>query len=235
MGALGGLGDWLLMLLCYGYIVGVILVSGRLGSLLHLSQRASRKFLHAMIGNFPFIIPFFREPIFPLLVAAPFIPVTFLATPYSPFRGLRERMEGLAHLTEEGHHMGLVLYAVSYTVLALLFASRPWIIAAGILPMAYGDSAAALVGESRGRRRYRLVNEKSLEGSAAMFAASFLSLMACVAFMSLLYPFGALEKAGAVLAVAVVVTLAEALSPAGLDNIAVPLLGALTFLALGGW
>jgi phytol kinase len=231
----GGLGDYLLMLLCYGYIVGVILVSGRLGAALKISHRASRKFLHAMIGNFPFIVPFFRGSIFPFLVAAPFIPVTFLATPYSPFQGLRERMNSLAHLTEEGHHMGLVLYAVSYTVLALLFASRPWIIAAGILPMAYGDSAAALVGESRGRRRFRVVNEKSVEGSAAMFAASFLSLMICVAFMSLIYPFSALDKVLPVLAVAAVVTVAEALSPAGLDNIAVPLLGALTFLTLGGW
>jgi phytol kinase len=235
MGALVGLGDWLLMLMCYGYIVGVILVSKRLGPMLHVSQRASRKFLHAMIGNFPFVIPFFRGHIFPVLVAAPFIPVTFLATPYSPVQGLRDRMEGLAHLTEEGHYMGLVLYAVSYTVLALLFVSRPWIIAAGILPMAYGDSVAALVGESRGRMRYRLVNEKSLEGSVAMFAASFLSLMACVAFMSFLYPFSALEKVWAVLAVAGVATVAETFSPAGLDNIAVPLLGALTFLGLGGW
>lgn len=49
----------LLVLLCYVYIVIVIFVSGKLDQLLHISRKASRKFLHAMIGNLPFVIPLF--------------------------------------------------------------------------------------------------------------------------------------------------------------------------------
>jgi len=159
----------LLVLLCYVYVLLVIVVSSRMDIVLHISRKASRKFLHAMIGNLPFIIPFFTANIYPVLVAAPFILVTFLASPYSPFKGISKKMKGLADITEEGHHFGLILYAFSYTLLALFFASKPYVIAAGILPMAYGDAAASIVGEKYGRRKYRLLADKSLEGSAAMF------------------------------------------------------------------
>jgi len=68
-----------------------------------------------MIGNLPFVIPFFTMRAAPFLVAAPFIIVTFVASPYSPFATLRGRLSGLSDLTEEGHHLGLILYAISYT------------------------------------------------------------------------------------------------------------------------
>lgn len=224
----------LLMLSCYIYVLLIIFISGRMDRLLSISQKASRKFLHMMIGNLPFVIPFFTSTIYPVLVAAPFILVTFLASPYSPFKKITESLKGLAELTEEGHHLGLVLYAVSYTLLALLFASKPYVIAAGILPMAYGDSAAAIVGEKYGRRRNKIVAEKSLEGTAAMFLASFLSLTLGLTFFSALYPFSVWEKILPALAAAAVAALVESVSPRGFDNLAVPAFSALTFLLLGG-
>ena len=224
----------LLMLLCYVYILFIIFVSSKMDKLLHISQKASRKFLHAMIGNLPFIIPFFTSNIYPVLVAAPFILVTFFASPYSPFKTVSKRLKGLADITEEGHHLGLVFYAISYTFLALLFASQPYVIAAGILPMAYGDSVAAMVGERYGRRRYKLVADKSLEGSAAMFFASFLSLTISLIFFSALYPFSVFEKTFPALAAATVATLVESFSPMGFDNLTVPAFSALAFLLSNG-
>jgi len=105
----------LLMILCYVYILFIIFVSSKMDRLLHVSRKASRKFLHMMIGNLPFVIPFFTSNIYPVLVAAPFILVTFFASPYSPFKNISKRLKGLADITEEGHHLGLVFYAVSYT------------------------------------------------------------------------------------------------------------------------
>lgn len=224
----------LLMLLCYVYILFIILISSRMNKLLHVSQRASRKFLHAMIGNLPLIIPFFTSNIYPVLVAAPFILVTFFASPYSPFKNISEKLKGLADITEEGHHLGLVFYAVSYTFLALFFASKPHVITAGILPMAYGDSAASLVGEKYGKRKYKFVADKSLEGSIAMFLASFFSLTISLIFFSLLYSFSVFEKIFPALAVATVATLVESLSPMGFDNLTVPAFSTLTFLLLDG-
>lgn len=153
-----------LMLLCYTYVVAVILVSNRFEEVAHVTRKTSRKFLHIMIGNLPFVIQFFTINSFPGLVAAPFIFLTFLASPYSPSKSAATRMRGLSDITEEGHHLGLVFYAVSYTCLAFMFPSRAYVIAAGILPMAYGDAAASVVGEKYGKRKYKLVAEKAWKG-----------------------------------------------------------------------
>jgi len=224
--------DLLLMLLCYAYVIVVIIISSKLPEALHVSQKTSRKFLHAMIGNLPFVIPFFTSNIYPALVAAPFILVTFLASPYSPFKN--SKFEGLANLTEEGHPLGLVLYATSYFLLALFFASEPYVMAAGILPMAYGDSAASLIGEKYGKRKYGPVAKKSLEGSTAMFCGSLLSLAISLIFFSKFYPLPFWNVVLATFAVVALTTLAESISPRGFDNLTVPILGALTFLVLVG-
>jgi len=46
----------LLMLICYVYILFIIFVSSKMHRLLRISQKASRKFLHVMIGNLSLII-----------------------------------------------------------------------------------------------------------------------------------------------------------------------------------
>jgi dolichol kinase len=223
-----------LMLLCYAYVLLLILVSGKMDKHLPISKKTSRKFLHIMIGNLPFVIPFFTSAFFPALVAAPFILVTFLASPYSPSKSIGTRMKGLADITEEGHQLGLVFYAISYTCLALIFASKPYVIAAGILPMAYGDAAASMVGERYGRAKYRLVAKKSLEGSAAMFLVSLAGLTAGLAFFSLFYPFSVIDKFSAALAAVTVATVVEGFSPMGFDNLTVPAFAVLTFVLYGG-
>jgi dolichol kinase len=168
---------------CYVYVVALILASPRLP----LPKKVSRKVLHSMIGNLPLIMPFFTSTS-TFLVAGPFIIVTLLATPYSPIK-LGEKMKGLSGLTEEGHSMGLVLYAVSYTGLAYLFGVRPYIVAAGILPMAYGDSLAAVFGEYYGRHKYKVFERKSIEGSIGMFLGSIVSLALAFLYFGFFYPF----------------------------------------------
>jgi dolichol kinase len=185
-----------------------------------------------MIGNLPLIIPFFTSIIYPVLIATTFIFLTFFTSPYSPFKSIRKRLKGLSDITEEGHHLGLVFYAVSYTLLAFFFAPKPYIIAAGVLPMAYGDSMASIVGERYGKRIYNPSSKKSLEGSATMFFASFFSFLAGLIYFSRFYSFSVLEKLLPALASVMVATLVEGLSPKGVDNLTVPVFSALTFLLL---
>ena len=222
------------MLACYGYIVALIMVSGKMNASGRVSKKTSRKLLHAMIGNLPLIMPFFTHSLFPFLVASPFILVTFLVSPYSPFPGLAEKFSGLADITEEGHHTGLVLYAISYSLLALLHGVQPYIVAAGIFPMAYGDSTAAIIGERYGIHRYTIFETKSLEGSLGMLIGSLVSLLAGMLYFSYLYGFSFSAQIVPCVAVTLVATLAEAVSPRSLDNLSVPLLGALTFMLMGG-
>ena len=49
------------MLRCYGYVGVVIFVSGKIDKILNISQKTARKFLHMMIGDLPFVIPFFSQ------------------------------------------------------------------------------------------------------------------------------------------------------------------------------
>jgi hypothetical protein len=46
----------LLILGCYLNVLAVIFVSGKLDKFLNIPSKTSRKFLHKMIGNLPFII-----------------------------------------------------------------------------------------------------------------------------------------------------------------------------------
>lgn len=224
--------DILRMLICYGYIFIMILISDRLNNIFNISKKSSRKFLHAMIGNLPFAIPFFEWPLSSAIIAAPFIIVTLLASPHSPSPYLREKLRRLSNLTEEGHSFGLILYSISYTLLAFLYPSKPYIIAAGVLPMAYGDSVAALIGKKYGKTM--IINEKTLEGFLAMSAASLITLILSLTYFSALYPFTINQKILPILATVIVVSFAELLSPRGYDNITVPILGAITFYAIDG-
>jgi phytol kinase len=227
-----------ILLICYAYVLLVISFSEKLNSFLGVSPKLARKFLHMMIGNLPLLIPFFTFNTFPMnfpfFVAAPFVLVTFLATPYSPLKSLSSKLKGLSELTEQGHQLGLVFYAISYTVLAIFFASRPYVIALGVLPMAYGDASASIFGEKYGRTRFRIFADKSLEGSTAMFVASFLSVSISLLFFSIFYSFALPIFLLAALGAVFVATVAEALTPLGFDNVTVPILSALTFLILSG-
>jgi len=216
------------MACCYAYIVALIVVSPRL----KLPGKVNRKVLHAMIGNLPLIMPFFTDNIYPFLVACPFILVTLLATSSSPIK-LGDKMKGLSSLTDEGHQWGLVLYAISYSALALIFGVKSYIVAAGIFPMAYGDSLAAIFGENWGKHKYRIFETKSFEGSLGMFLGSFVSLTLAFLYFGLLFPltFNSFVPA---FAIAALVTVVEGVCPRGLDNIAVPLVGAVTFLLITG-
>jgi len=226
-----------LLLICYAYVLLVIAASGKLDSF-GVSRKLARKFLHMMIGNLPFLIPFFTYNSFPMnfpfLVAAPFMLVTFLATPYSPLKGLGRKLRGLSGITEQGHQLGLVFYAFSYTILAFFFAAKPYVIAAGILPMAYGDASASIIGERYGRRRFHILADKSLVGSAAMFIMSFISVSVSLLFFHIFYSFALPSLLLAALGSACVATAAEVLTPLGFDNVTVPLLSALAFLLLSG-
>lgn len=233
------LSNLFLLVLCYAYIFAAILLSKKATKFFNISGSSSRKLLHALIGNLSFIIPFFtfnHFPFnFPFFVAFPFVFVTFFASSYSPSPIIREKLSGLVGISEGGHDLGLFYYSLSYTLLAGFFANQPYVVAAGILPLAYGDASAAIIGEKFGKKRYHVFGLKSLEGSTAMFLVSFISLEVGILFFSQFYSLPILFLTPVLLGVALASAFVEAVSPSGLDNIMVPILGALIFyLASGG-
>jgi len=226
--------DVVLVLLSYTYIISIILFLTQVKRMGRIDGSTSRKVLHIMIGNLVFLIPFFSSSVSTVAVAAPFIVVTLLASPLSPFKVPDRRLEELVSLTEEGHGLGLVFYAVSYTVLAVYFTGQPHVIAAGILPMAYGDSLASIVGRRYGGAFLPRVGEKSLEGSIAMLVGSFVSLTCATTFFRVVSPARLGDPLSASLLVSLLASFVESVSPGGYDNILVPLPCALAFRWLMG-
>jgi len=225
----------LLLILCYLYIVGIIVIAVRIDH--KFPKNLKRKFLHIMIGNFVYIIPFFTFTTFPanfpFFVASPFILLTLSASPASPFN-LKNKISGLADIATGGHQFGLVLYAISYTILAFFFSAKPYVMIAGILPMAFGDAAASLIGQKMGRHQFNIFSRKSIEGTTAMFTITFVSVTLSLLLFSYLCPFSTSILLLASLGVAALATGIEALTPKGLDNLTVPLISSLAFLLLIG-
>ena len=182
----------------------------------------SRKFLHIMTGNIAFILPLFEtREIMAFVAAGPFILFTFLMSPYSPIKSMRGKT------SEAGHGLGLVYYAITWTVLAYAFFDHREIIAMGILAMSYGDGLASLTGIKYGKRKYCVFKDtKSYVGSIAMFVCTFLLLVIALLFYA--EPVTT-RVAVYLLCMAGVATIVEGITPLGLDNLSVPFVAAMMY------
>ena len=199
--------DILGLLFVYVYVAILLLISEKV---LNKYPQFSRKFLHIMVGNILFILPLFNTWwVITFLAAAPFIPLTYLMSPYSPIKSVRGK------ISMSGHGLGLVYYAISWTILALLFFNKPWIIAVGIAAMSYGDGMASLIGQKFGERKYNVFGDtKTYEGSAAMFITLIITLGGVLIYYGVLPPNYLI-----IVFVAFIATLLEGITPKGLDNL----------------
>lgn len=189
----------------YFYVVILILISEKV---LNKYPRFSRKFLHIMVGNVLFILPIFDTAwVMTFLAAAPFIPLTFLMSPHSPLH-IKDK------ISTSGHGLGLVYYAISWTILAFFFFNQPWVIAVGIAAMSYGDGVASLIGERYGKTKYNIFgDEKSIEGSMAMFLVLIITLGVVLKYYAIPINYPIL------ILVSLVATIFEGITPKGLDNL----------------
>ena len=207
------------VLLVYVYVAILLLITEKL---LNKHPTVSRKILHIMTGNIAFLLPIFQtREVMAFFAAGPFILFTFLMSPHSPIKSIKGKT------SEAGHGMGLVYYAIAWTVLAYVFFDHTEIIAVGILAMSYGDGLASLLGVKFGKRKYRIwQNEKSYIGSASVFFFTFITTIIALWFYEILItPYILLVLAF----IALVVVIVEALTPKGLDNLSVPFIAAFLY------
>lgn len=229
--------------LVYAYVGLVIFAVERLWR----GDRATgRKILHISIGNVVFLLWLPTSPWTGLAVAGSFVVFSLLITPRalallrdalgrSGGGRLREacrravgRLSSIS-VSGAGNEFGLVYYCIAFTVLAFAFFDRPVVVAAGILPLAYGDGMGAVVGLRYGAHGYRLIDRKSVEGSLAVFAASAVAVLAGLAFYGVPW----LQAVALAAVIGAVSALVEAAAPWGLDNLAIPACAAAAFLLLG--
>jgi len=229
-------GDVVGLLAVYAYVSIIVLLAAILKA--RGAGDLHRKIIHIAIGNIVFFWWVFDTRwVMAFLAAAPFIPLLILVSPYSPVRRLRNSF--LGQTTGESHGLGLVFYAISWTILAFLFFEERMLASIGIVAMSYGDGFGGMVGKRYGKRRIWL--GKSLEGTLGVFVATAVSCLVVFQFYALLFQAGAfgshyLELGTAVAASLLVggfVAVAELLTPGGIDNLVIPLSSSALLILLG--
>jgi len=198
--------------LVYIYVAILLIVTEKF---LEKYPEVSRKFLHIMVGNIAFLLPIFatRE-VMAFVAAAPFILLTFLMSPHTPIKSLRGKTSAA------GHGMGLVYYAITWTILAYLFFDDMVVIAIGIFAMSFGDGFASIIGIKYGKRKYSILgDQKSYMGSIAMLAFTFIMMIVALLFYEITIT---INISITLLFIAFVAAVVEGLTPKGLDNLTVP-------------
>jgi phytol kinase len=223
------------LLLVYAYIGAVVLIASKSAYLKRTSMH--RKFIHIMIGNIVlFWWVFDNAWAMALLAAAPFILVCYLFSKEGsrtdePHSKVEKEIKGsiLAEASINGHKMGLVFYAISWTLLAYFFFDNLMIASIGIVCMAYGDGMGGLIGKRYGGRKIH--GNKTIEGTLAVFVFAAIACMVVFVFYNYLYFNGiygthSVEAMWVVpigLAVAAYVAVVELYTPGEYDNLVIPL------------
>lgn len=211
--------DVVALIIVYAYVIVIFFLAEKV---LKSRPEVSRKFLHIMIGNMIFAMPFFSDAwVMLLFITLPITVALFFLTEYSPIKIENE-------MTESGHALGLFFYAGIWSILLFIFPimidpNLLWIVALAIVPLVYGDGFAALVGGKWGKVKYHVFGgEKSLEGSLAMFAVTaVLAVFVWMFYIALGYTLPEFNF-WYVLIISAIATVCEAVSYGGVDNLTVP-------------
>ena len=174
-------------------------------------RELSRKIVHIGTGA---VVPLAWWFAIPAAIALPFAAIVTLATAINQQWRLIPAVEDV-----DRDSYGTTAYGMSITTLLLLFwEQQPAAVCAGVLVMACGDGLAGLVGRSVASPRWSVLGQtKSLVGTTTMLAVSFGVLLALAATT------GPVVHGSTALLLAAVATGLEQISPAGIDNLSVPL------------
>lgn len=208
--------DTLAIVIAFVYVFAVLGVAEALRTVLKLPVEFTRKVVHISVGMWAWgTVALFASKWMAIVTPAAFVVLNYV----SYRRGMFLAME-----SNDRSNLGTVYFPIAFVAVILLTwdMSKPMLVAA-LMPMTWGDAFAAIIGKAIGRRRYSVGGStRTFEGSLVMFTFSFVSV-----FITLLV----LERLGGAdigwaalfaLAAAVAATLAEAISPRGLDNLFVP-------------
>jgi phytol kinase len=210
---------WLAILLSFGYIFAMLGIAEGLRRWRDYSSDFTRKFIHIAVGMYSVIAIFiFEEREWAIIPPAAFIVINFLDWRFGVLQAMT---------SSDRSNLGTVYFPLSFVVIIWLLWDRPALLVGSLMPMTWGDALAAVLGRRYGRRRYTVLGAtRSLEGSLVMLGASALATWLVLALLDGGNPLGL------ALATAAAATLAESVSPWGLDNLTVPAASALVLALL---
>jgi dolichol kinase len=231
-------GNIIALVISYLYAFGLLGLGEVIRKWRGYSQAFTRKLVHVGAGMWVWgILALFDDWKMGLIPFATFIVLNYIFYRFTIFKAM----------DTEDSTPGTVYFAVSITLLYALFwrtdgsTDRAAIATGGVMAMTWGDALASIVGQHWGQRAYSAWgHQRTWEGSLAMFVSSLVAVTLTLLLLpgSSLSPNSEPIQAGAALLYAglasLVATLAEGVSPAGTDNLSVPLLTAATLYLLLG-
>ena len=202
----------LALIASYVYVFGILLLSEILHRWPGLSLTLTRKLVHVGVGMWAFgTVLLFQDWRWAIIPPLTFIVINYISYRQDVFKAMEAK---------DKRNLGTVYFTISFAAIIALCWAKPTVVVAGLMPMVWGDALATIVGESWGQHKYHLFGySKSWEGTATMFAASFVSVLLTLLFFGL----PAATSLVVSLIVAAVAAVVEGLSMWGIDNLTVPL------------
>jgi phytol kinase len=178
------------------------------------SSDFTRKVIHIGVGMMSWGLHFlFDIPWFFIAACAAFMVINFLDWRYGFLAAMASGDQA---------NLGTVYFPLAAAVVAYLFWQQPPLMVAALMPLTWGDGLAAVVGRAYGRHAYVIDgSRRTLEGSAAFFAFSFLFTWLALWLKSGPPDISALTAVWPALVVTLATTVVEAVSGRGLDNLTV--------------
>ena len=212
--------EWYTLAILLVVLFSLIGIAEKLRSTFNRPLEVTRKFVHVITGVLIFFTPYLFISSIPLiLLAILFTVINYIAIKFNLFKGM--------HGTKRPTY-GTVYYPLAFLILLLLFwPGYKIIVQLSMLILAFADAFAAIIGEQiKQPHKYFLTKDpKSLEGSATMAIVTFAIVFFGLEFLEPNYMFelNPIRILWIALLVSLLVTVAEAVSVAGSDNITVPL------------
>ena len=229
--------DYIGLVLVYA-IIAIFLAAG-----LYLDKKGSkidvRKVVHIGVGNFILVWWMFTAGwIMLAFFTIPFAIVLFLAMMKDNAIS-RSKLGELSN--DKGHKTGLFLYAVSITLMILLFSDH-WVAATfGIVAMTYGDGFGCVIGKKFGK--HKIINGKSLEGTVGVFLTTTIVCFIILAYYSFLVTNGIFGFSAdctpivpgivACMIAGLVAAVVEAVCHGAYDNVVISMTVAVSMVLLG--
>ena len=217
-----------------GYFVACALTAMVVRHFLPVPKEVFRKTLHLiLLGSLPIFLYGFETWWMAagasLLFAALAYPALALAEGWDGYsKLLTERADG-----EVKKSLILVFGMFAFTIaVSWGWLGEQWLALAAVYAWGFGDAAAALVGKKFGRHHLEggtIEGRKSVEGTAAMFVASFVIVLAVVAANASLVPLGYFLVP---LVAAAATSATELFTPGGNDTVTCPIAAAAVIFPL---
>ena len=217
------LNEWSLFILFFSSIVILISLSELVQKQKLWSNNTNRKIIHITVGIAVSITPhIFMTNIQPVLLALIFLIVNL-------FSYKNNKLKSFHHIGRDSY--GTIFFPLSYLLLCIPFWNYSGHITISMMLLAIADPVASIIGENiYSPTSYNLIGDKkTYQGSIGMFSCStFIVFILSNYFFN---QWGIYFQIITSISVGLAVTIAEALSYKGSDNLTVPLISFL-FLEL---